>query len=127
MTPFYIKKYQTSEKGKATIKKYLEKYYSKPENVERRKLRNEKEKGTEKYKLERAIITKRWKENNQEKYYAHKVSANIKIPKNKYCKKCKINLAELKHHPDYSKPLKVEFLCKKCHFKEMKKYKAKYY
>jgi len=123
----YIKKYQTSEKGSKKMKEYQRKYSLIPKNIERAYKNNKL--WNQKNKEKRVKISKRWRENNPEKYYAHKLmnKKGIKIPKNEKCNKCKINLAKIRHHPDYSKPLKVKFLCKKCHFKEMKKYKAHYY
>lgn len=50
-----------------------------------------------------------------EKFRARKKSCKIKIPLGKLCEICKKELAIHKHHPDYSKPLEVEFLCRKCH------------
>jgi len=41
----------------------------------------------------------------------------IIIPDNYKCEICNINLAKVRHHPDYFKPLFVEFLCKSCHAK----------
>lgn len=77
---------------------------------------------------------KKWREDNpkkqkkiQDKYSkkyimknpkiinAHKLSQHIKIPKGYKCIDCKIKLAKEKHHEDYNKPLKVKFLCRKCH------------
>lgn len=37
------------------------------------------------------------------------------IPKGQLCEFCNKNLAILKHHFDYNKPLDVTFLCNRCH------------
>ncbi len=42
----------------------------------------------------------------------------IKIPKGQMCQDCKSKFAIDRHHPDYSKPLEVEFLCRSCHKKK---------
>jgi len=44
-----------------------------------------------------------------------KANRLIKIPKGQLCQGCNRNLAIERHHEDYNKPLKVEFLCKDCH------------
>lgn len=46
-----------------------------------------------------------------------KARYHIKIPNNTLCNFCNIDLATERHHPDYSKPLEVLFVCKKCHSK----------
>jgi len=57
---------------------------------------------------------------NYAKKYPEKVKAGasarhkIKIPKGTTCFFCS-NLAEERHHEDYSKPLIILFVCKKCH------------
>jgi len=59
---------------------------------------------------------------NYQKRHPDKVKAGatarykIKIPKGTTCFFCD-NLAEERHHPDYSKPLIILFVCKKCHIK----------
>jgi hypothetical protein len=40
---------------------------------------------------------------------------HIKIPENQLCQKCNRYLAKVRHHPDHSKILEVQFLCTKCH------------
>jgi hypothetical protein len=32
-----------------------------------------------------------------------------------FCENCHEDKPLDKHHPDYSKPLKIEWLCRKCH------------
>jgi len=39
----------------------------------------------------------------------------IDIPEGQLCEKCNISFATQRHHPDYSKPLKIMFLCASCH------------
>lgn len=69
------------------------------------------------YREKRNALKKRWAEENTIKRAAHIITGNairdgklIKQP----CEKC----GELKveaHHYDYSRPLEVNWLCKKCH------------
>ena len=78
-----------------------------------------------KYCEERKIpkLRKRWRlqaENNRKKHpdkiKAHNKVQCIKIPRRTKCKYCN-NLAIEKHHPDYTKPKLIVFVCKKCHTK----------
>jgi len=43
------------------------------------------------------------------------------IKKPKICSKCKKRTKIEGHHPDYKKPLKVKWVCRKCHYKYYKK------
>jgi hypothetical protein len=88
----------------------------------------ERERGREKMKRRRAIgimdtpskeVQKRWRDKNKEKRQAHSKAANAqkrnRIIKPDRCESCgSIGYVE-KHHPDYSKPLSVQWLCKNCH------------
>ena len=38
-----------------------------------------------------------------------------KLHKPLFCERCGCNKALERHHPDYSKPLKVVWVCRKCH------------
>ena len=51
---------------------------------------------------------------NKEKQQARGLAYKIKIPKNQICQICNKNLAVERHHDDYSKPLEITFVCKKC-------------
>lgn len=80
-------------------------------------------KHTDYYKKKRAKDSKRYFEKYPEKYRAKSLANNAvrdgKIEKKEECERCSISGVPLeKHHADYSKPLDVEFLCKKCHLKE---------
>ena len=60
--------------------------------------------------------TKTWQAKNKEKVKIHWITArHIKIPEGQLCELCHKELGVLKHHPDYSKPLTVQFLCRCCH------------
>ena len=43
------------------------------------------------------------------------------IKKPKICSKCKKKTKIEGHHSDYKKPLKVKWVCRKCHYKYYKK------
>lgn len=112
-------------------KKYNDKYFLShhSEIIKRRRLNKNK------YYL----LTNKWRKNNpdrvkmmkakdrtkhKEEYIARNRSLYyISIPKGQLCQECKIKKAVHRHHPDYSKPLKVKFLCRTCHGKEHRKYK----
>jgi hypothetical protein len=56
---------------------------------------------------------------NPEKTSArHKAYVSIKMPKDQLCEECRVVPAIDRHHPDYSKPLEVVFLCRSCHIKQ---------
>lgn len=55
-----------------------------------------------------------WERRNPEKDKAHDKAARIPLPET--CELCGKRQDLLhRHHPDYSKPLLVEFLCPACH------------
>jgi hypothetical protein len=62
----------------------------------------------------------------QKERYPEKVKAREKVSKalksgkieKKPCKKCGYDKEVFAHHKDYSKPLDIEWLCRKCHRKE---------
>jgi len=60
---------------------------------------------------------KKWEQENVDKVKAKHKAQEIPIPKNKLCQKCNFALATERHHPDYSKPKEVFFVCKPCHIK----------
>lgn len=70
----------------------------------------------------RKLAIKKWKDNNLEKIEAHKqvyIALRSKVLKKKlcFCGKRKVEA----HHNDYSKPLEVEWFCKKHHVNKHKK------
>ncbi|KKL58038.1 hypothetical protein LCGC14_2229420 [marine sediment metagenome] len=44
-----------------------------------------------------------------------KAKNNIEIPEGCVCKYCKLRKAIHRHHPNHSKPLEVELVCRPCH------------
>jgi len=72
---------------------------------------------TEAGKNTKAKSNKKWIKNNPEKRAAHIILGNRlregKV-KRKNCEKCGKRKSQA-HHEDYSKPLKVKWLCIKCH------------
>ena len=55
-----------------------------------------------------------WQARNPEKRNAH-VIAGRNIPLDSTCVNCGSTSDLARHHPDYSKPLEVTILCRKCH------------
>lgn len=112
------KKYRENNKEK--IREIGKKYYNNNNNNNKDKYKENQRKwrkeNPEKYsKLEKenkTIYSKR----HPEKVKARNKSAyHIKIPQGQLCQRCNKELAVERHHRDYSKPLEVEFFCRKCH------------
>jgi len=67
------------------------------------------------------LQTQRYNYRYPDKAKAHRVTNNAvrygKLPKpgEQICKRCKKRKAQQYHHPDYSKPLDVIPLCRRCH------------
>ena len=104
----YQKNYRQKEKSKGLCRERNRKWTKNNQyKVKvRRELNKEKQKG--------------YVKKSNEKYPKHikarqLANYNIKITKEQICDECGSNLAEHKHHEDYSKPLEVQFLCNYCH------------
>lgn len=67
----------------------------------------------------RKRVTKEWRAKYPERAKAHQTSSNAirdgKLSKATLCEGCGLSKRLEKHHPDYSKPLLVVWLCKPCH------------
>lgn len=93
------------------------------ENIEKcreqAKIRQKRYMQTEKGKATHLAASKRWKEENYEKYSAHqKVKKAIKSGKLIRPDNCEVCEKEGKieaHHEDYTKPLDVIWMCQYCH------------
>ena len=112
---FYMKNYR--EKNKEKIREQRKKY--RQENKEKIKIYNQewRKKNPEKVKEVSKRTSKKYLKNHPEIAKAHKLTQKFKIPKGELCSNCKINKAIEKHHPDYSKPRHIMFLCRECHYK----------
>ena len=91
--------FKTSEKERLKAKEY---YYKNRKKVLSRQI-------AYKMKMYKTDLSFR-KKDNIRKLATHSISL-----KNKLCLKCGINKDLQRHHPDYSKPLEVIILCRKCH------------
>jgi hypothetical protein len=68
---------------------------------------------------EQARAYVRYHAQNPEKEKARRQAFdNIDIPEGQLCEECHISLATERHHPDYTKPLEVKFLCTRCNRKK---------
>lgn len=67
----------------------------------------------------RLRVAQRWREEHPDRARAHQMSSNAvrdgKLTKPELCEGCGLDKRLEKHHPDYSKPLLVVWLCKPCH------------
>ncbi len=76
---------------------------------------------TEAGKASRDKSRKKWLENNADKRAAHVILGNAvrrgAVTKPNECQKCGVSGKRIEgHHNDYSFPLEVEWLCRKCHY-----------
>lgn len=81
---------------------------------------NKQVKYRERHKLEIAATSKAWRKNNAHKRRAHKLLRDAVISgvviKPTICQRCGASPRLLHgHHPDYSLPLDVLWICPKCH------------
>lgn len=63
----------------------------------------------------RASVTRSWRAEHPERSRAHNMAAKAGIQEPECCEGCGLPKRLEKHHPDYSKPLLVVWLCKPCH------------
>ena len=105
----YMRKWRAKnkEKNKKYKKDFARKWRSNPKNKEQERKKHRE------WKQKTNYIQK----NRTLNAIRHKAWRNIPIPKGKKCEECNKRLARERHHPNYSKPLKVILCCKKCHIK----------
>ena len=122
-----LKKFKENyQKNKKEILLKRKKRYKAERDLMRERARNFRRKN-EKYYLERhknyynlnkKIILKqrkKYQKNYPERINTIYPSSQISIPKNQLCQICHKYPAKVRHHFNYSKPLKVNLLCKSCH------------
>ena len=72
---------------------------------------------------------RKFRTKNPDKHRAHGLVSNAlkrgELYRPNSCSSCGVECAPDGHHPDYSKPLEVEWLCKPCHVTEHIKLKLK--
>ena len=118
----YNKKYHNSEHGKATARITALIRQQSEKGKLSAKLANAKHRKTELGKISRAKSGSKWTKENKVKVWAHKsvyraITAG-KLIQPSACEGCSIQHPTLNaHHDDYSLPLKVRWLCPKCHYK----------
>ena len=87
------------------------------ENPNYHKENYEKRRETESYKESHRKRNKKYCEKYPEKIKAKELAGRTPFPEGILCQECRENIAIERHHPDYSKPLYVRFVCKSCHKK----------
>lgn len=104
--------YQMNRKELKSV--YDAKYREK--NKEHLKVISGEYRKTDKYKRMHYLSNKKYRENNPDKYSAHKKVNIAKISGKLIPSLCKCGSDKVHaHHHDYSKPLDVEWLCSPCH------------
>lgn len=115
----------TEQELKQRISDRKRKYYQEHKELLLKRVKDYKNSNPQKRKK----CQRRYYENNKDKYYMWIKKSRSKYPEKrkaqqlsnrieldgKICEVCKEREAEHRHHPDYSKPLEVMFLCHICH------------
>jgi hypothetical protein len=109
-----IKEFMTDEEYQKQLERSRKYYHEhKEENRERKKAYSKE--WHRKNKDRHNEMMKRVYKKTKAKYLARqKTLKYIGIPEGLICQNCHINLAIQRHHPDYSKPFDILFVCKKC-------------
>ncbi len=108
-----VKKYRINNKDK--VKEIHRIDYEKNKEHYKEIIMKWRKNNIEKVKEMRKRNTIKYRERYPEKIKAINKSQKIKIPLNQICQECEKKLAKHKHHPNYKKPMKIVFLCVKCH------------
>lgn len=68
------------------------------------------------HRIENATrVTRNWRQKHKDRLRAHNMAARAELTAPERCEGCGAVKPLDKHHPDYSKPLLVLWLCKPCH------------
>lgn len=111
----YLKNYY--QKNKKRLLEYMKDYWKehKEERSDYAKNIPKEYRWQVKNKKKYLELCKKSRLRNPNKAKARAKAEYIKIPEGKLCEICNKSFAIEKHHPDYSKPKDVKFLCKQCH------------
>lgn len=86
-------------------------------NIERYR-EQERERGREAEKIASSVRTTRaWRQKHPDRHIAHGRALRAHRLAPELCERCKQPKRLERHHPDYSQPLLVEWLCKPCHYR----------
>ena len=116
---FYVHSEMTSgrlNKCKECVKKQVRKYVRENADIlsEREKKRYQRRRRDPMFRQKRADYLRQWR--TPETMQAHNATARkLTNSKPEIYEKCKIRPAQMAHHPDYSKPNKVNWICYRCH------------
>ena len=74
------------------------------------------------------MVSAKASKKTRQKYPERRVAGNAvssaiqrgKLIKSVFCEECGLPAETEGHHPDYSKPLEIEWLCRKCHVEKHK-------
>jgi hypothetical protein len=68
------------------------------------------------HRIENATrVTREWRRKHKDRQAAHNKAARTPIKKVSACEGCGRAVRLEKHHPDYTRPLLIVWLCKPCH------------
>ena len=63
----------------------------------------------------RARVVRAWRKRHPDRMRAQNAAARAHLQRPGSCQGCGVTTRVEKHHPDYSQPLLIEWLCKPCH------------
>ena len=110
--------YLNNKERISKMRKQYRKEYGEEINRKRRERKKQYNLTKKKWARKNKDQLKQYRDNNPEKIKAqNRANHYISIQKGQLCQICNKALATEKHHEDYSKPLKVEFVCSICHKK----------
>ncbi len=100
-------------KCKACVRERIRLFrFNNPDHIsEIDKARNDRRKADPEFRAKRRVYLSNYR--TSERMRAHAIAESL--PRPSQCSSCHIRPAEHAHHPDYSKPVEVIWLCVRCH------------
>jgi|SRR5215217_2883309 len=116
------RKIKSKENRQSNLERYREadkkRYAESPKRRENKKRYNSTETAKEKHKLRTRRNIDKFPEKKRARGLLHYHIKKGNIIRPDICSSCSKNTLVHGHHHDYSRPLEVEWLCSKCHYKE---------